>query len=96
MFWSLQEVVVGGIVGRWVDGKGRRVGVGRKVFIDYQWGDRCRYQMRGGGSTCWGVNASLLFLRGIRRGLSRTGRDIDKWMLGDLDLFKYDRIIRPL
>lgn len=48
MFWSLQEVIVRGIVGRWEDAKGRRVGVGRKVFIDYRWGDRCRYQMRGG------------------------------------------------
>lgn len=39
-----------------------------------------------GGSTCWGVTASLLFLRGIRRGLSRTGRNVDKWVLGDLDV----------
>lgn len=38
--------------------------------------------MRGGESTCWGVTASLLFLRGIRRGLSRTGRNVDEWMLG--------------
>jgi hypothetical protein len=39
-----------------------------------------------GGSTCWGVTASLLFLRGIRRGLSRTGGNVDKWVLGDLDV----------
>lgn len=59
MFWSLQEVIVRGIVGRWVDAKGRRVGVGRKVFIDYRWGDRCRYQMRGGGIHVLGCNCEL-------------------------------------
>lgn len=49
-----------------------------------------------GGSTCWGVTASLLFLRGIRRGLSRTDRNVDKWMFGGSRCFKYDRIIHSL
>jgi hypothetical protein len=46
-FSLCKRLFVGGIIGRWGMRREEALG-GRKVFIDYRWGNRCRYRMRGG------------------------------------------------